>query len=195
MVCVEQPGGHQQGAVVVEEARRTMVDLFPGELFDDDLPAGGEQFDGVLEDAVQVLCVVQGSGEQYDVVFAGDVVDVAMDGRYPAFGGGRHCCGVAINACHLIAQICQGSGQSASAAADFEDSGRRRGKKRLQMGEGRGHGNGCQVHPMSRPEPSSVEGVPAIRAGPAARPGGEIRRMGLLAPHPSGDTVRATLGG
>jgi hypothetical protein len=98
---VQQASGHQQRAVVVQEASGKVVDPLPGELLDDDLPVRGKQVHGTRENAVQILCVVQGSREQHDFIHAGDVVDIAMDGHHSTFRGGQDRFGVAINAGHL----------------------------------------------------------------------------------------------
>ncbi len=154
MVGVEQSSRYQHRAIVVQEAGGKVIDPLPGELLDDDLPVSGKQVDGMRKNAVQILCVVQGTREQHDVIYAGDVVDIAVDGHHSTFHGGLDRFGIAINAGHLVAQIHQRSRQSAAAAAHFEDSGWRSWKQQLQMGKRMGHDNGCQIHSMSRPEES-----------------------------------------
>ncbi len=152
MVCIEQAGGHQHRAVVVQEPCRAVIDPFPGKLFDDDLPVASQQFEGALENAIQTFCMVQRTLEHHDVIFARDVVDIGMNGQHAAFGGRFHRFGVAINAGHPVTHIHQRSGQSATAATHFQDSGGRPWEKRPQVGKGMGHCNGCQIHEMSRPE-------------------------------------------
>ncbi|MEC3979617.1 hypothetical protein QMK34_30615 [Amycolatopsis sp. H20-H5] len=95
---VEHAGRDQQCAVVVEEAGGGVVHLLPGELFDDDLASRGEQCGGMRQDVVQVLGVVQGTGEQHDVVLARDVVEIGLDDRHAAFAGRGSHLGVAVGA-------------------------------------------------------------------------------------------------
>ena len=62
-IGVEQAGGNQLCPVVVEEAGGGVIHTLPAEFFDDDLPPGGEQCDGMRQGVVQALGVVQRARE------------------------------------------------------------------------------------------------------------------------------------
>ncbi|GAB3449184.1 hypothetical protein GCM10027436_43420 [Actinophytocola sediminis] len=80
----------------------------------------------MAQEVIQILGVVQGTGEQHDVVLAGDVVHVRLDNGHTEFTRRRDHLRVAIHTGDRVTQLRQRDGQVTTTTTGLKNTRWRR---------------------------------------------------------------------